>query len=85
MKPAPFDYYAPEGLEEALRLRSELGPEASVLAGGQSLVPMLNMRLGGTERADRSRQARRASLRACFERGCRRWSDDDAPHTRALR
>ena len=45
MKPAPFDYYAPEGLEEALRLRSELGPEASVLAGGQSLVPMLNMRL----------------------------------------
>ena len=45
MKPAPFDYYAPDSLDEALRLRSELGPEASILAGGQSLVPMLNMRL----------------------------------------
>ena len=45
MKPAPFDYYAPESLEEAVRLTSELGPDASVLAGGQSLVPMLNMRL----------------------------------------
>jgi carbon-monoxide dehydrogenase medium subunit len=45
MKPPSFDYYAPETLDEALRLRSELGPDASVLAGGQSLVPMLNMRL----------------------------------------
>ncbi|MEZ5100128.1 MAG: xanthine dehydrogenase family protein subunit M [Thermoleophilia bacterium] len=45
MKPPPFDYHRPESLEEALRLRAELGPDASVLAGGQSLVPMLNMRL----------------------------------------
>lgn len=49
MKPAPFDYYAPASLEEALRLRSELGDAASVLAGGQSLVPMLNMRLAAPE------------------------------------
>jgi aerobic carbon-monoxide dehydrogenase medium subunit len=45
LKPPPFDYYAPESLEEALRLRADLGREASLLAGGQSLVPMLNMRL----------------------------------------
>jgi carbon-monoxide dehydrogenase medium subunit len=49
MKPAPFEYHAPETLDEALRLKSELGPEASVLAGGQSLVPMLNMRLAAPE------------------------------------
>jgi carbon-monoxide dehydrogenase medium subunit len=45
MKPPPFDYHAPVTLDEAVRLRGELGPESSLLAGGQSLVPMLNMRL----------------------------------------
>ena len=45
MKPAPFSYHAPADLDEALALLSELGPEAKVLAGGQSLVPVLNMRL----------------------------------------
>lgn len=45
MKPAPFQYHAPRDLDEALALLAELGPEAKVLAGGQSLVPVLNMRL----------------------------------------
>lgn len=45
MKPPPFDYHVPSALEEALRLRRDLGTDASLLAGGQSLVPMLNMRL----------------------------------------
>ena len=45
MKPAPFDYHAPTSLGEALRLRAELGSDSAILAGGQSLVPMLNMRL----------------------------------------
>jgi carbon-monoxide dehydrogenase medium subunit len=45
VKPAPFDYYAPTTLEEATGLLAELGDDAKVLAGGQSLVPMLNMRL----------------------------------------
>lgn len=45
MKPAPFQYRRPETLEEALHLLGEIGDEASVLAGGQSLVPMLNLRL----------------------------------------
>lgn len=45
MKPAPFSYRDPRTLEEALELLAELGPDASLLAGGQSLVPMLNFRL----------------------------------------
>ncbi len=45
MKPARFDYYRPETVDEALSLLRELGSEAKVLAGGQSLVPVMNMRL----------------------------------------
>jgi CO/xanthine dehydrogenase FAD-binding subunit len=45
MKPAPFRYERPESVEEAVELLREHGDEAKVLAGGQSLVPMLNMRL----------------------------------------
>tara|TARA_B100000686_G_scaffold327995_1_gene387477 strand:+ start:10 stop:813 length:804 start_codon:yes stop_codon:yes gene_type:complete len=49
MKPSPFGYEAPTSLDEALLLRKELGSEATILAGGQSLVPMLNMRLAAPE------------------------------------
>ena len=45
MKPAPFDYVKPSTLDEALGLFAEHGDDASVLAGGQSLVATLNMRL----------------------------------------
>src|SRR5205823_10448625 len=45
LKPAPFAYEAPPTLEDALALLAERGEEATVLAGGQSLVPMLNFRL----------------------------------------
>ncbi|WP_409328868.1 FAD binding domain-containing protein [Trujillonella humicola] len=45
MKPAPFDYLAPTRVEEVLDVLREHGDEAKVLAGGQSLVPMLNFRL----------------------------------------
>ncbi len=45
MKPAPFDYFLPGSLPEALALLAEHGDGARALAGGQSLVPMLNMRL----------------------------------------
>ncbi|MBV1798871.1 xanthine dehydrogenase family protein subunit M [Siccirubricoccus sp. G192] len=45
MKPAPFDYLRAETLEEALEALHQAGTEARVLAGGQSLLPMLNMRL----------------------------------------
>ncbi|MFQ5427230.1 MAG: FAD binding domain-containing protein [Gaiellales bacterium] len=45
MKPPPFAYAAPGSLDEALELLAAHGDEAKVLAGGQSLVPLLNMRL----------------------------------------
>jgi len=45
MKPAPFKYYAPQSIPEVLELLNEHGYDAKVLAGGQSLVPMMNFRL----------------------------------------
>ena len=45
MKPARFDYACPRSLDEALALLESRGEEAKLLAGGQSLVPMLNLRL----------------------------------------
>jgi carbon-monoxide dehydrogenase medium subunit len=45
VKPAPFEYHAPETAADAARLLAALGDGAKVLAGGQSLVPMLALRL----------------------------------------
>lgn len=45
MKPAKFEYFQPESLAEALELLSEHGPDSRILAGGQSLVPLMNMRI----------------------------------------
>ena len=45
MKPPRFDYLLPRTLDEALGLLAQHGDEAKVLAGGQSLVPLLNFRL----------------------------------------
>jgi len=45
MKPVPFAYEALETIDEALALLAEHGEDGTVLAGGQSLVPMLNLRL----------------------------------------
>lgn len=45
MKPAPFSWHGPQSVAEATAVLAELGPTAKVLAGGQSLVPILAMRL----------------------------------------
>jgi CO/xanthine dehydrogenase FAD-binding subunit len=45
MKPATFEYYDPTTLDEALDLMARFGGEARPLAGGQSLVPLMNFRL----------------------------------------
>jgi CO/xanthine dehydrogenase FAD-binding subunit len=45
MKPAPFEYFDPTTVDEAVALLGERDGEGKVLAGGQSLVPLLNMRL----------------------------------------
>lgn len=49
MKPAPFAYIAPRTLEEACAALAEHGEDAKVLAGGQSLVPLMNFRLAVPE------------------------------------
>lgn len=45
MKPSPFAYSAPQSLDEALAVLADVGGDGKVLAGGQSLLPILNMRL----------------------------------------
>ncbi|MDP3967614.1 MAG: xanthine dehydrogenase family protein subunit M [Nocardioides sp.] len=49
MIPAQFEYAAPTTVEEAVRLLAEAGDEAKILAGGQSLLPVLRMRLNAPE------------------------------------
>ena len=45
MKPAGFDYYAPRSVDEAVHVLADAGRDCRVLAGGQSLMPMLNCRI----------------------------------------
>ncbi|MEM7343249.1 MAG: xanthine dehydrogenase family protein subunit M [Chloroflexota bacterium] len=45
MKPAPFDYFDPETIEDVLDLLQQYGDDAKIMAGGQSLGPLLNMRM----------------------------------------
>jgi carbon-monoxide dehydrogenase medium subunit len=45
MKPSSFEYHAPATIDEALALLTANGPDARVLAGGQTLIPMMNFRL----------------------------------------
>ncbi|PWJ26679.1 carbon-monoxide dehydrogenase medium subunit [Branchiibius hedensis] len=49
MIPAPFDYVAPTSVEDALAALSEHGDDAKLIAGGQSLLPVLRMRLNAPE------------------------------------
>ena len=65
MKPPAFDYSRPESLDEALGLLAEYGPDAKVLAGGQSLLPLLSMRLIAPARlVDINRLAELAHIRS---------------------
>lgn len=45
MKPAPFEYFSPRTLDDALSLLAQYGGDAKPLAGGQSLIPAMNFRL----------------------------------------
>jgi CO/xanthine dehydrogenase FAD-binding subunit len=47
--PASFEYFAPGTLEEALSLLGERGDSAKVLAGGQSLIPLMKLRFAAPE------------------------------------
>jgi carbon-monoxide dehydrogenase medium subunit len=83
MKPAPFEYHAPATVAEACALLAEHGDEAKVLAGGQSLVPILALRLArfehlidvnrvdrlaGVERSNRTLTVRAATRQRVMER-----------------
>jgi len=50
MKPSPFDYERPTDTQAAIAALAKYGERARVLAGGQSLIPMLNLRLTSAER-----------------------------------
>jgi len=45
MKPAPFDYAAPATIEEACQILADAGGGATIIAGGQTLMPLLNLRM----------------------------------------
>ncbi|HEX4291062.1 MAG TPA: FAD binding domain-containing protein [Trebonia sp.] len=49
MKPAPFEYHAPASARQAVELLAELGDGAKLIAGGQSLIPLLALRLAAFE------------------------------------
>ena len=44
MTPASFDYHAPRSVADAIQLLGQLGPDAKLLAGGHSLLPMMKLR-----------------------------------------
>ena len=58
MIPAPFDYVAPATLEEALTALSQHGDDAKIIAGGQSLLPVLRMRLDAPRWSSTSARSR---------------------------
>ena len=63
MKPPPLRYSRPGSTAEALATLASLGEHGKVLAGGQSLVPLLSMRLAAPENLVEHQPARRARLR----------------------
>ena len=72
MKPAPFTYHRAHSVAEAVALLAELGDEAKILAGGLSLVPMMNFRLARpTALVDVTRIEGLSYLRAGADQGLR--------------
>ena len=67
MKPRPFDYVRPDTVDEAVALLADYGDDARILAGGQSLVAMLNLRI--VEAAALIDISRLSALDAIHDRG----------------
>ncbi len=67
MKPAPFEYHAPGSAKDTVELLAELGDGAKLIAGGQSLVPLLALRLASFEHLIDLRKV--PGLRGIEERG----------------
>jgi len=58
MKPVPFEYHRPASLAETFDLLDRYGDDGRLLAGGQSLVPALNLRLAVPARSSTSTASR---------------------------
>jgi len=71
VKPPTFSYRRPSSVEEALGLLAEDGPQAKVLAGGQSLIPLLSMRLAAPGRLVDINSLTELSYVRCDEAGVR--------------
>jgi carbon-monoxide dehydrogenase medium subunit len=71
VKPAPFEYHAPSSAGEAAGLLADLGDSAKLIAGGQSLVPVLAMRLTAVDHLIDIRRI--GALRGIEERGGLLW------------
>ena len=83
MLPSAFEYHRPSTLDEALALLAEHGEDAKVLAGGQSLIPLMKLRFAAPEHlidvnriggstASRSATARCGSAPSCGTTNWRR-------------
>ena len=85
MKPAPFEYFCPATLDEALATLAEHGTDAKPLAGGQSLIPAMNFRLATPAAlVDLNALTELSHITASGRpRADRR--DDPSPHARAQR
>ena len=72
MKPAPFTYAAPPAVEEAIALLAAHGDTAKLLAGGQSVMPLMNLRLARPQYiiADRENKAHFARRVTCTPWRC---------------
>jgi aerobic carbon-monoxide dehydrogenase medium subunit len=76
VKPAPFDYHVPASAKEAVELLAELGDGAKLIAGGQSLIPLLALRLAAFEHLiDVSRLAELRGIHRRDDIGPA-WADD---------
>ncbi|WP_019928244.1 xanthine dehydrogenase family protein subunit M [Nocardia sp. BMG111209] len=78
MKPAAFEYHSPTTAEEAVNLLAELGEEAKAIAGGQSLVPMLALRLAVFDHLVDLRRV--SELRGIENRGDSLWVGAGTTH-----
>jgi carbon-monoxide dehydrogenase medium subunit len=79
MKPAAFEYHAPATATEAVALLAELGDDAKAMGGGQSLIPMLNLRLAVFDHLVDLRRV--AELRGIEARGDTVWIGAGTTHS----
>ena len=75
MKPPSFDYTAPASVAEAVSVLNDFDGEAKILAGGQSLMPLLNMRLARPGIADQDDRLAPFDIRATHQLADQRLVD----------